>query len=160
MHGCCLTLVAGEGSALRFDVIPQTLALTTIGDLGAGATIHLEISATPSTLLGGHLVLGHIDGVAVVREISVASGEHRVTLEAPIEVAEAMVAQGSVTLDGVSLTIATVHGGASAAALFDVCLIPETLARTTLSRWRVGSRVNLEADYLAKLVAACVKRAR
>ncbi len=152
VNGCCLTLAAVDGGAFAFDVIPQTLALTTLGAFIVGARVHLEMSATPSTLLGGHLVLGHVDGVATVHAISTAQGECRITLHAPIGVADAIISQGSITLDGVSLTIAKVHDARN----FDVCLIPETLTRTTLAQWRVGTEVNLEADYLAKLVAKIV----
>lgn len=157
VQGCCLTLVAIEAGAFVFDVVPQTLAVTTIGDLREGEIVHLEASATASTLLGGHFVLGHVDGVAIVRAIANAQGEYRVTLAPPTEVVDAIVPQGSITLDGVSLTIAKVDDDART---FDVCLIPETLSRTTMKHWKVGTRVNLEADYLAKLVARIVARSR
>ncbi len=152
VQGCCLTLVAASASAICFDVISQTLALTTLADLRPGAVVHLEPSANATTLLGGHFVLGHIDGVAVVRAIVNSSGEYRVSLAGLDAVATAIIPQGSITLDGVSLTIAKVHERTSDALVFDVCLIPETLARTRLRDWVVGTRVNLEADYLAKLV--------
>ena len=152
VNGCCLTLAAVDGGAFAFDVIPQTLALTTLGTFVVGARVHLEMSATLSTLLGGHLVLGHVDGIATVHAVSTAQGERRFTFDAPIGVEDAIISQGSITLDGVSLTIAKVHDARN----FDVCIIPETLARTTFAEWRIGTKVNLEADYLAKLVAKIV----
>lgn len=154
VNGCCLTVVTtGHASepTLGFDMIPQTLAVTALGLLRVGDRINLEHAATPSTFLGGHVVLGHVDGLAEVVGLSTA-GEWRVRLLLPGELGRFAVDKGSITLDGVSLTIARVEE-APRGTVIDVCLIPETLARTNLGARTVGDRVHVEADYLAKLVA-------
>jgi len=169
VSGCCLTLVetdAGGGPVgaataarrLHFDVIPQTLAITTLGQWTSGRRVNLERSATPTSLLGGHLVQGHVDGtgrvVAVQRATANGNGDWRLRVSAPAEVAPFLVPRGSIAIDGVSLTVAAVDGNT-----FEVALIPETLARTTLGELREGEHVNLEADAIAKLVDASVRRA-
>jgi riboflavin synthase len=156
VNGCCLTVVGSPaaGAALRFDVVPQTLALTTVGGLREGEQVNLEHAATPSTLLGGHLVQGHVDGVGEVLSVGTAGGEWRTRIAAPDSVAPYLLERGSVAVDGVSLTLAAVGPG-----WFEVALIPATLAKTTLRDRVAGSRVNLEADHLAKMVAEQVRRA-
>ena len=114
----------------------------------------LEHAATASTLLGGHLVQGHVDGVGEVVAVSNAGGEWRTRIAAPASVAEHLVERGSIAVDGVSLTLAAVGDG-----WFEVALIPATLAKTTLRARQAGSRVNLEADALAKMVAERVRQA-
>jgi riboflavin synthase len=156
VNGCCLTVVGtpAPGAPLRFDVIPQTLSLTTVGALRPGELVNLEHASTASTLLGGHLVQGHVDGIGEVLSASTAGGEWRTRIAAPPSVAPYLVERGSVAVDGVSLTIAAVGDG-----WFEVTLIPATLAKTTLRDRAAGSRVNLEADALAKMVAEQVRRA-
>ncbi|MBX3355326.1 MAG: riboflavin synthase [Phycisphaeraceae bacterium] len=151
VNGCCLTLASSGAGTLEFDVIPQTLSRTTLGGWQVGRRVNLERSATPSTLLGGHLVHGHVDATGRVRALS-RSGEWRLTIVAPAEVAPFLMPRGSIAVDGVSLTIAAVNGSD-----FEVCLIPETLARTTLGVLREGSLCNLEADSIAKMVDAAVR---
>jgi riboflavin synthase len=155
VNGCCLTAVdaPSPGAPLRFDVVPQTLSLTTLGALRAGDAVNLEHAATASTLLGGHLVQGHVDGVGEVVSVSRDGGEWRTRVAAPASVAPYLVERGSVTVDGVSLTAAALGEG-----WFEVCLIPATLAKTTLRERLAGSRVNLEADALARMVAEQVRR--
>jgi len=159
VNGCCLTVVAAAGGTLHFDVIPQTLAVTSLGSLRAGDGVNLEHAATPTTFLGGHVVLGHVDGLAEVVEVRTV-GEWRVRLLLPGDLGIHAVDKGSIALDGVSLTIARVEdlrgespAGARDGTVVDVCLIPETLARTNLAARKVGDRLNVEVDYLAKLVA-------
>jgi riboflavin synthase len=156
VNGCCLTVVGtpAQGAPLRFDVVPQTLSLTTAGALAAGDAVNLEHAATPSTLLGGHVVQGHVDAVGDVLAVSQAGGEWRTRIAAPAAVAPHLVERGSVAVDGVSLTVAAVGAG-----WFEVALIPATLAKTTLRARLAGSRVNLEADAMSKLVAEHVRRA-
>ena len=156
VNGCCLTVVGepAPGGALRFDVVPQTLSLTTLGALRAGDAVNLEHAATAATLLGGHLVQGHVDGVGEVVSVSRAGGEWRTRIAAPDSVGPYLVERGSVTVDGVSLTVAAIGEG-----WFEVCLIPATLSKTTLRDRLAGSRVNLEADALARMVAEQVRRA-
>ena len=156
VNGCCLTVVAvgggslGERRWLAFDAIQQTLSVTALGDVRVGDRVNLEHAATPTTFLGGHVVLGHVDAIAVVREL-LRESEWRVRLGLPSDLARYVVEKGSIALDGVSLTIARVADTADETQI-DVCLIPETLARTTLRDWAIGTRVHVEADYLAKLV--------
>ena len=156
VNGCCLTVVGtpAPGAPFRFDVVPQTQSLTTVGALRAGDEVNLEHAATASTLLGGHLVQGHVDGVGEVVSVSTAGGEWRTRIAAPHSVAEYLTERGSIAVDGVSLTLAAVGDG-----WFEVALIPATLAKTTLRGRLSGSRVNLEADALAKMVAERVRQA-
>ena len=156
VDGCCLTVVGTPvaGGPLRFDVVPQTLGLTTVGALRAGDRVNLEHAATASTLLGGHLVQGHVDGIGKVLAVSEAGGEWRTRIAAPPSVQPYLVERGSVAVDGVSLTVAALGD-----RWFEVALIPATLAKTTLRGRLAGSRVNLEADAMAKMVAEHVRRA-
>ena len=153
VNGCCLTLVQAVGDTLHFDVIPQTLALTTTGDLRVGDRVNLERSLRADALLGGHLVQGHVEGVGTVVAVDQSNGQWRTRIAAPAAVHAHMIDQGSVTVDGVSLTVA-----ATGADWFEVALIPETLQRTTLAHRMAGSRVNIEADVLSRMVAAQVQR--
>ena len=162
VNGCCLTVVgaaAGTGGAsadrtLRFDVVPQTLGLTTVCALRPGESVNLEHAATAATLMGGHIVQGHVDGVGEVLHVRTDGGEWRTRIAAPAAVAAHLVERGSIAVDGVSLTLAAVGEG-----WFEVALIPATLAKTTLRDRAHGSRVNLEADCLAKMVTLAVERA-
>ncbi len=152
VSGCCLTLVEAKsaganGQRMAFDVVPQTLRLTTLGSLQSGSRVNLERAATPSTLLGGHIVQGHVDGVGEIAQVTTSGGEHRVRIAPPRELMRYIVDKGSVAIDGVSLTVA-----AAGDENFDVVLIPTTLAHTTLGELKPGSRVNIEADALAKMV--------
>ena len=155
INGCCLTVVGApdKGGIISFDVIPQTLSLTTTGSLTAGEEVNLEHAATAATLLGGHIVQGHIDGVGEVLSVSTAGGEWRTRVAAPADVMNVAVDRGSIAIDGVSLTIAATGDG-----WFEVALIPATLAKTSLRIRNAGSRVNLESDALAKMIAEQVKR--
>ena len=155
INGCCLTVVAapGEGGMLAFDVIPQTLSLTTIGALAAGEEVNLEHAATAATLLGGHIVQGHVDAVGEVLAVSTAGGEWRTRIAAPTDVMDLAVDRGSIAVDGVSLTIAATGSG-----WFEIALIPTTLAKTALRDRQAGSRVNLESDPMAKMIAVQVQR--
>ncbi|MFI4898132.1 MAG: riboflavin synthase [Phycisphaerales bacterium JB059] len=150
INGCCLTLVEapGEGEPLRFDAIPETLRRTTLGALGVGSRVNLERSATPTTLLGGHIVQGHVDGVGRVSSVQ-REGEYRVRIEAPEGLMEFVTPKGSVCVQGVSLTVAALSPGE---AWFEVALIPTTLALTTLGELGEGDRVNLECDIIAKTI--------
>lgn len=151
IDGVCLTLAEPPADGVfAFDAIPETMRVTALGDLRAGDRVHLEASATPTTLLGGHLVQGHVDGVAEVVSV-VSEGEWRVRLRTPSGLEALMVPKGSVTLAGVSLTIAAVD--AARGAWFEVALIPTTLEKTKLGDWQPGTRVNVESDVIARTVA-------
>lgn len=157
VSGTCLTVAAFDGSpdkqAWCFDAIPETLAKTTLGSLRPGSPVNLEHALTPSTLLGGHFVQGHVDGVGTVESIDTASGQWRVTVRPPASVMRYMVPKGSVCLAGVSLTIADLT-----AETLTVALIPVTLEKTTLGALQPGDAINIEADVLVKAVVATVER--
>ncbi|KAA0216009.1 MAG: riboflavin synthase [Leptolyngbya sp. PLA3] len=149
VNGCCLTVAdVGPHRELFFDVIPQTLARTTLGRLGSGRKVNIEASATPETVLGGHIVQGHVDGVGTVARV-IRQGEYRVVVQVPSELMQYMVPRGSVAVEGVSLTLAEVD---PRACTFDIALIPTTLEKTNLSDLEAGDPVNLEADVIAKTV--------
>jgi len=148
VNGACLTVVARDASTLAFDVGPETIERTTLGRLRPGAPVNLEPPLRLGTPLGGHLVLGHVDGVATVNDLSRVESTARVRIALPDpEFAPLIVPKGSVAVDGVSLTVAVLE-----AAAFEVMLIPHTLAATTLGQLRAGQRVNIEADVIGKYV--------
>ncbi|TAK26307.1 MAG: riboflavin synthase [Chloroflexota bacterium] len=146
--GCCLTVVELGDGWWAADVVSETLNRSTLGSLRAGDGVNLERPVRLSDRLGGHLVQGHVDGVGVVvarRDLS--DGSARLRFEPPREILRYIVEKGSIAIEGVSLTIAGID-----AIGFEIALIPHTLAVTTLGALRVGSRVNLEVDILAKYV--------
>lgn len=147
VSGVCLTLVdvSADGD-WAFDVVPETLDKTTLGALRPGSRINLEHAVTASTLMGGHFVQGHVDGVGSVTRIDRTDG-WRLTITPPTELMPFMAPKGSITVDGVSLTIAELSP-----STVTIALIPTTLALTTLGELHPGDRVNLEADMLAKTV--------
>ena len=148
VNGCCLTVVELGDGWWAADAQIETLHRTTLGALAPSDPVNLERPLRVGDRLGGHLVLGHVDGVGdVVKVEPQADGSTRVTVRAPGELARYLVEKGSVTVDGVSLTITTVSD-----AEFGVALIPHTLAVTTLGVRNAGDRVNLEADMIAKHV--------
>jgi len=153
VSGCCLTVarISPEGR-LGFDCIPESMRKTALGRLEPGSTVNLEHAALPTTLLGGHLVQGHVDATGKVLSVTEA-GEWRVRVGVPDTFAPWLVEQGSVAVDGVSLTLAAISPAGATRCWFEVCLIPVTLAKTTLGRLRPGDAVNVEADCLAKMVA-------
>ena len=152
VNGCCLTVVEPMEGRFRFDVVHRTLEMTTLGALTPGDAVNLETAATMGTLMGGHLVQGHVDGVGEVQ--SVRQGDDwRIRITAPSGVEEHLCDRGSIAVNGVSLTIASVED-----AEFEVALIPVTLEETNLDALVAGSRVNLEADCVAKMVARHVER--
>lgn len=158
VSGCCLTAVAFESGLLGFDVIHRTLEMTTLGGFQPGSRVNLERAATLETLLGGHLVQGHVDGTGRVAGVQ-EGDDWRLQVQAPEEILPHLVDRGSVAIDGVSLTIARVlRNQKGVVEGFEVALIPETLARTTLADLRVGDSVNLEPDAMAKMIAAHVER--
>lgn len=157
VDGCCLTVAKAPDPAhpnlLTFHVIPESLAKTTLGQLRAGSCVHLEASCTPATLLGGHIVQGHVDGVGEVVRV-ITQGEWRITIAPPAALMPYIIPKGSISVAGVSLTLASVD---PVAGTFDIALIPTTLAKTTLSDLRIGSRVNLECDAMAKTMVHWLK---
>ncbi len=146
--GCCLTVVARGEGLVSFDAVPETLSRTTIGSWRPGTKVNLERALALGDRLGGHLVQGHVDAVGeIVSRIPEGQGA-RLSVSLPLAIAPLVAEKGSIAVDGVSLTVAAVSRDR-----FEVALIPETLARTTLGEARPGTRVNLEADVLARHVA-------
>lgn len=151
VSGCCLTVAGaaeerGDALTMAFDVIPESLARTGLGGLSAGNRVNIEPSCTPTTLLGGHVVQGHVEGLARVERIAREAG-WVVTLRPPADLMACVTPKGSVTLDGVSLTVARAE---PAEGTFAVALIPTTLAVTTLGGLAVGDACNIETDILAR----------
>ena len=162
VNGVCLTVTDVEDveesgadgpRVLSFDVMAESLQRSSLGALSPGAPVNLERAVTAATRLGGHMVQGHVDGVGVVAARVPSEHWEVVRISAPGSVTRYLVEKGSVTVDGVSLTVVD-----SAADSFSVSLIPETLRRTTLGKRQVGAAVNLEVDVIAKYVESAVAR--
>jgi len=151
VNGVCLTATATGRRRFSTQAMEETLARSTLGSLERGSAVNLELAARLSDRLGGHLVQGHVDGVARVARIEDEDTAKRVWLSASEELLRYMVARGSVTLNGVSLTVVEV-GRTS----FQVALIPHTLGSTTLGELRVGTGVNVEVDIVAKYIERLV----
>ncbi len=145
--GACLTVVARQGSTCSFDVVPETLATTTLESKRVGDEVNVERPLKASDRLGGHLVAGHVDGIGRITEVRKGAEGYLLQVQVPPELAEMMMEKGSVAVDGVSLTI-TERGE----NWFSVALIPHTLSQTTLGQKRVGDAVNIETDMLGKWV--------
>jgi riboflavin synthase len=153
VNGCCLTVaVLGEGS-FTADVMRETLAKTSLGALEPGTRVNLERAVTPTTRLGGHIVQGHVDGTGTVVRRTPSEHWELVEISLPADLERYLVAKGSITVDGISLTLVEVG-----ADRFTVSLIPETLARTTLGFKQPGDVVNLEVDVIAKYVEKMVNK--
>lgn len=147
VNGACLTVVARDARGFGFEIGPETLARTTLGRLEAGHRVNLERPLRFGGALGGHLVLGHVDGVATVELFARVESTARVRVGFDPALDPLMIPQGSVAVDGVSLTIAALGSG-----WFEVMLIPHTLEATTLGTLTVGDGVNIEADVIGKYV--------
>jgi riboflavin synthase len=148
VSGACLTVVSALPGAFTADLTQETLDRTTLGRLRDGSRVNLERAALVGDRLGGHLVAGHVDGVARVLEVVPVGDARRLELEGPAELARFIAEKGSLTLDGVSLTVNAVAG-----ARFSVMLVPHTLSVTTLGELAAGDAVNLEVDLVARYVA-------
>jgi riboflavin synthase len=146
--GVCLTVVERGSGVASFDAVPETLARTTVGTWRPGAKVNLERALALGDRLGGHLVQGHVDAVGEVISRAAEGQGARLAISLPGAIAALVAEKGSIAVDGVSLTVA-----AAGRDRFEVALIPETLARTTLGDARPGTKVNLEADVVARHVA-------
>ncbi|HEX6261544.1 MAG TPA: riboflavin synthase [Actinomycetota bacterium] len=155
VDGVCLTVVDRIERTLAFDVAPETARRTTLGDLAEGDPVNLERPVTLATRLGGHLVQGHVDGVGEITSVSPEGDGARMTVRVPEGLGRYLVEKGSVTVDGVSLTVAEARPDG-----FAVALIPHTLEATGLGGKRPGDRVNLEMDLIAKHVERLIRRDR
>ena len=151
VDGVCLTAVKAGRKRCRTEVVDETLGRTTIGGLGKGDAVNLELAARPTDRLGGHFVQGHVDGTARLARIEEESGSRRLWWEAGDDVLRYVVVKGSIALDGVSLTVADVGR-----STFAVAVIPHTLEATTLGRAEVGDEANVEVDLIAKYVEKLV----
>jgi riboflavin synthase len=154
--GVCLTVVEfGEkpgGSWWKVEAVPETLSRTTLGQFMIGSRVNLELSLKIGDELGGHLVYGHVDGLGIVRSLTTDGDSRRIRIEIANPLAKFLAEKGSITVDGVSLTVSGV-GHSDGADWFEVAIIPHTLAVTTLGALTPGDRVNLEVDMLARYVA-------
>lgn len=147
VNGACLTAAAVGDDRFEADVMNQTLERTSLGPLGEGAAVNLELALRASDRLGGHMVQGHVDATGTVADVSEDGFARRVTVEVPEDLRRYVVERGSVAVDGVSLTVGALTGDG-----FEVSLVPETLERTTLGKAAAGRVVNLEVDVLARYV--------
>ncbi|KPV40576.1 riboflavin synthase subunit alpha [Thiohalorhabdus denitrificans] len=152
VSGPCLTVVALEEGGFAADVSVETWERTAFGDLTVGSRVNLEKALLPTTRLGGHLVSGHVDGLAVLQERRQEARSERFVLEVPAHLSRYVAEKGSVCLDGVSLTVNGVEGNR-----FDVNLVPHTLAHTTLGDRHPGDRLNLEVDLIARYLERLVR---
>ena len=149
VNGVCLTATSIVGETFTADVMVQTLAVTSLSQLAVGSAVNLELAALLNTRMGGHMVQGHVDGVATVVGMTPGEKWAQFDITVPEKLAKYIVNQGSICLDGVSLTVGEIN---DANNLVTVWLIPETLERTNLSSKKSGDLINVEVDVLAKYV--------
>jgi len=147
VNGVCLTALEPSAGGFAADVMPETLRRSSLGPLGAGDEVNLELPLRAGDRLGGHMVQGHVDGTGTVEDVREEGFSRVVRVAAPADLLRYVVEKGSIAVDGVSLTVSAVDDDA-----FEVSLIPETLERTTLGSAAPGRAVNLEVDLLAKYV--------
>lgn len=152
VNGVCLTVTTKTADSFTADVMQETLNRSTLGQLAEGASVNLERPVTLATRLGGHMVQGHVDGIGTVTSREVSDNWEVVRIAPPKDLLKYIVEKGSITVDGTSLTVASVDDES-----FTVSLIPETLAKTTLGIRQVGDQVNLEVDVMAKYVEKLIE---
>jgi len=151
VNGVCLTVVEHNDHAAAFDLGPETARITSLGTLAPGVPVNLERAMRADARVGGHFVLGHVDGVGTVVEVQPEADFTWIGIGFPYDLAPGFVPKGSVAVDGVSLTVARLFDDR-----FDVQIVPHTLQATTVSGWRPGTVVNLECDVIGKYVARAV----
>lgn len=156
INGVCLTAIDISGEVFSADVMVQTLRMTNLGDLTNDSRVNVELSARLDSLMGGHIVQGHVDGLAKVVERAPGEKWEKFVVQIPDHLASYVVNQGSIALDGVSLTVGEMDDENN---LVTVWLIPETLAKTNLSERKIGETINVEVDVLAKYVERLINRA-
>ena len=144
-NGCCLTVTAANDSSANFDILTQTLKVTSLGHLKEGSVVNLERALRPNDRLGGHFVQGHVDGVGKILDLSTHGQDHRFEVSIPNEIHKYCISKGSLAVDGISLTIAELT---EKSAVF--WITPHTFQHTHLHTAIIGQPVNLEADLLAK----------
>ena len=149
VNGVCLTATSIDGTTFTADVMVQTLALTSLSQIFVGSPVNLELAAQLNARMGGHMVQGHVDGVATVVSLTPGDKWAQFDMTVPAELSKYIVNQGSICLDGISLTVGQIN---DANNVLTVWLIPETLERTNLSTLLPGDLINIEVDVLAKYV--------
>jgi riboflavin synthase len=148
VSGCCLTVIENTGETLTFDLSDETIARTSLSRLRKGASVNLERPVTLAARLGGHIVQGHVDGVGAISGIDPeAEGGARIKVDMPAALMRYVVEKGSVSVDGISMTVATLDSTG-----IEIAVIPHTLAATTLGVAAIGDPVNIEVDIIAKYV--------
>ena len=147
VNGVCLTVAAFDAGSFQADASPETLALTTLGELPHGRTLNLERALRPLDRLGGHLVSGHVDGIGTVSSVRADARAQRWRIQADKPLLRYVACKGSICVDGVSLTVNTVDDSG-----FEVALVPHTVAHTAFAQTGVGDAVNLEVDLVARYV--------
>lgn len=152
--GCCLTVIEKDGDVYAVDVSNETLSKTTLGEWTKGTKINLEPSLKVGDELGGHIVSGHVDGVATITAIEKEGDSHRLTIAAPETLAKFIAPKGSVALNGISLTVNEVSGNQ-----FGINIIPHTWDVTTLGTAKVGDKLNIEIDLMARYAARLMEYA-
>lgn len=148
VNGCCLTVTAHDEQTAGFDVLKQTLDVTSLGELSEGRLVNLERAMLAGDRFGGHFVQGHVDTVGTILDLSPSGQDHRLEISLPEDIQQLCIDKGSLAIDGISLTIAELKENS---AVF--WIIPHTIELTRLSDATVGQKVNLEADVIAKHVA-------
>ena len=152
VNGVCLTVTELTGDEFTVDVMAETLDRSSLDRLGAGATVNLERAMAAGGRFGGHVVQGHVDGVGVIRSVSPSENWTVVRVEIPTDLSRYVVEKGSITIDGISLTVSALGVDREYGDWLEVSLIPTTLAETNLGDAAPGVRVNLEVDVIAKYV--------
>lgn len=147
INGCCLTVVEFNAETLAFDLLKQTLSITSLGELKEGSLVNLERALAVGDRLGGHFVQGHVDSIGKVVDLSEDGQDHRYEVSLPPEISQYCISKGALCLDGISLTIAELRENS---AVF--WITPHTFVATNLQDKKVGDTINLEADLLAKYV--------
>lgn len=147
VNGVCLTVVASDATSVCMDIAPETARVTTLGAMRRGSLVNLERPVRPESPMGGHFVLGHVDGTGTIEDLRDEGDFHWLTVRYPASLAPYLVRKGSIAVDGISLTIAGLD-----ARRFDVQIIPYTWTHTNLKAARVGDGVNLECDIIGKYV--------
>jgi len=155
VNGVCLTATSITDGSFTADVMVQTLNLTSLSEIEVGSPVNLELAAQLDMRMGGHIVQGHVDGVAEVLALTPGEKWAQFDITLPAALMKYVVAQGSITLDGVSLTVGSLNDEANGVTVW---LIPETLANTNLSSKSAGSKINVEVDVLAKYVERLLKK--
>lgn len=151
INGCCLTVVEKDATSASFDILRQTLSVTSLGGLQVGSLVNLERAMLAGGRFGGHFVQGHVDATGEITDLSPVGNDHRLEISLPPEIHQLCIDKGSLAIDGISLTIAELT---DTSGVF--WIIPHTMQETHLQQAQVGQKVNLEADVIAKHVAKLV----